>query len=411
MSDEFVLAQKYLAGGVNSPVRAFKGLAIDPVFIERGEGKYLFDINGKRYLDFCLSWGALMLGHAHPAVTEAVCAVVKKGTSFGAPTKQETKLAQLLCECVPSVERVRCVSSGTEAVMTAIRLARAFTGRNKILKFDGCYHGHSDCLLVSAGSGVAGLSQASSAGIPDGVFAQTLSIPFNDLPHLEKTLHEHGNDLAAVIIEPVPANMGLVLPHGGYLKAVRDLTTRRNILLVFDEVITGFRLGLGGAQERFGVTPDLTCLGKIIGGGFPVGAVGGRQDIMKLLAPEGPVYQAGTLSGNPVAMTAGITTVEWLRNNQKCYSDMELIVSDFAARWRGSSRFSIAHIGSMFTIFTCNHQVCNFKDAQDQSSSEFTTAFKRWLDNGIYLPPSRFETAFVSPFHTKEDMDSLLPQG
>ena len=408
VSADFQEAQRFIAGGVNSPVRAFQGIGVDPLFIERGDGKYLYDVDGNKYVDFCLSWGALILGHGHPAVMEAVSAAVQRGTSFGTVTRLETALARRICGCMPSIERLRFVNSGTEAVMTAVRLARVFTGRNTLLKFDGCYHGHSDGMLVSAGSGVAGLPAASSAGVPADIIRHTISIPFNDPAAAEKTIEENRAGLAAVIIEPVAANMGLVLPADGYLEALRALTRRYGIVLIFDEVITGFRLGAGGAQERFGVYPDLTTLGKIIGGGFPVGAVGGRRDIMKLLAPNGPVYQAGTLSGNPVAMNAGIATLDYLVAHRELYDRLENMVRAFAEEWRRTSPLTINAIGSMFTIFQTSRPVRSFADAQSQDESAFAAWYRAKLAQGIYLPPSRFETAFVSACHDAGDLHSLL---
>ncbi len=408
MTSDFEEARRWIPGGVNSPVRAFTGLGIDPVFIDRGEGRMLFDRDGKSYLDFCLSWGSLLLGHAFPPVIDEVTNALRKGTSFGAPTTLETKLARIICGAVPSCERIRFVNSGTEALMTAIRIARGFTGRDKILKFDGCYHGHSDSLLVSAGSGVAGLSSASSRGVPASVVSNTVSVPFNDEAAFLRALDATGESIALVVVEPVPANMGLVPPKAGILEFLRRETERRGILLCFDEVITGFRVMFGGVQDRFAVRPDLTCFGKIIGGGFPVGAVGGRKDLMDLLAPAGPVYQAGTLSGNPIAMTAGITTLEYLSCNQGVYANMEKLVSSFAERLRGSIPYTVNSFGPMFTIFTAKRPMENFDDAQTQDKDAFASAFRRMLGKGIYMPPSRFETAFVSAMHTEADMDTLF---
>ncbi len=408
MMSHFQEAQKYIPGGVNSPVRAFKDLGMEPLFIERGEGKYLFDSQGKRYIDFCLSWGALILGHAHGEIIEQVQKAVQKGTSFGAPTQLETELAKRVCNVVPSMDKVRFVNSGTEAVMTAVRLARAFTGRQTILKFDGCYHGHSDSLLVSAGSGVSGLPAASSSGIPADCIRHTISIPFNDKGALEEVFAREGNSLAAVILEPVPANMGLVLPEDGFLQSIRELTTRFSSVLIFDEVITGLRVGLGGAQERFNVFPDVTCLGKIIGGGFPVGAIGGRRDIMDQLAPVGPVYQAGTLSGNPVAMTAGIATLDYLTNHPDLYRRLEQLTDRFAEKWRAQKSLTINAFASMFTIFQTRQPVNNFADSRKQDEVSFRNWFTACVQEGVYLPPSMFETAFLSIDHDEEDLDALL---
>lgn len=406
--NDFSEAKKYISGGVNSPVRAFKSLGRDPVFIERGKGKYLFDNQGHMYLDFCLSWGAMILGHAREEIVEEVIKTVKRGTSYGAPTRLETELAKRVCHCFPSMERTRLVNSGTEAVMTAVRLARAFTGRDKILKFDGCYHGHSDGLLVSAGSGVSGLPSASSGGIPSDFVRHTISIPFNDKELLQEIFDRYGNSLAAVVLEPVPANMGLVLPEDGFLQLIRELTLRHSAVLVFDEVITGFRVGLGGAQERFGIRPDLTCLGKIIGGGFPVGAVGGRKDIMEQLAPEGSVYQAGTLSGNPVAMRSGVATLDYLASHKELYSTCEEAVKRFADKWRKRSKLTVNALSSMFTVFHTEKTVKNFIDSRQQNEASFRDWFCSLLEKGIYMPPSMFETAFVSVDHTEDDLDLLL---
>lgn len=408
MKTDFEEAQQYIAGGVNSPVRAFRGLDMDPIFIERGKGKTLVARGGKRYIDFCLSWGSLVLGHAHPRIINAVRKTLSRGTSFGAPTVLETELARLICTAVPSCERLRFVNSGTEALMTAIRLARAFTKRDTILKFDGCYHGHSDSLLVSAGSGVTGILEASSKGIPTTVTAKTISIPFNDNKAFLEIMERHGSEIALVVTEPVPANMGLVLPLPGFLECLREETRRRGALLCMDEVITGFRLGPGGAQEMMKVSGDLVCFGKIIGGGFPVGAVGGKKEIMDLLAPSGPVYQAGTLSGNPVAMTAGITTLEYLLSHQEIYGDMASLIEDFTQKWKRHSPCTINAVGSMFTIFATENSVRDFKDAQQQDPQRFGAFYRAALAQGLYLPPSRFETAFVSPLHTEKDLGRLL---
>ncbi|OHB69228.1 MAG: glutamate-1-semialdehyde-2,1-aminomutase [Planctomycetes bacterium RBG_16_43_13] len=405
----FLEAKKYLAGGVNSPVRAFKGIGRHPIFVKKAKGKYLFGEDGKKYLDFCLSWGPLILGHAHPAVAEAVKRAVDKGTSFGAPTSIETEFARLICKTVPSIERIRFVNSGTEAVMSAIRLARGFTGKKKILKFDGCYHGHLDCLLAKAGSGVSSLPDSSSLGVSTDTIRHTISVPFNDMDILEKNIKRCRNDLAAVIVEPVAGNMGVVLPQKAYLKSLREITKQYKILLIFDEVITGFRVSLGGAQEYYKVIPDLTILGKIIGGGFPVGAFGGKKEIMDILAPDGGVYQAGTLSGNPIALTAGLTTVRYLIEHKNIYQQMDNIVSQFAHAWKIKSNLALNHIGSMFTIFYTKSPVANYSDALIQDSDLFKKQYKRYLDAGIYLPPSMFETAFISIRHTINDMERLLP--
>ncbi|MCK5537668.1 MAG: glutamate-1-semialdehyde 2,1-aminomutase [Bacteroidales bacterium] len=401
-------AKKYIAGGVNSPVRAFKSIGIDPVFIQSAKGKYLKTADGRQLLDFCLSWGPMILGHANPIVINAVSKTLKKGTSFGAPTEAETKLAKIICDAFESIDKVRFVSSGTEAVMSAIRLARGFSNKDKILKFDGCYHGHSDSLLVAAGSGVAGISKSTSSGVPNDFLKNTISIPFNDEKIFCETIEKNAKNIAAVIVEPVPGNMGVVLPKPGFLEIVRKVTAEKEIVLIFDEVITGFRLTFGGAQHLFDVQPDMTILGKIIGGGFPVGAFGGKKDIMKCLAPDGDVYQAGTLSGNPVAMAAGISTLQFLSKNRQKYVEMNEIVSKFAKTWQKTSKNTINFKNSMFTIFHTEKPVTNFIEAQNQSSEDFRKFYIENLEKGIYLPPSMFETAFISTEHTIEDLNLLL---
>ena len=408
MKNLFNEAKKYIAGGVNSPVRAFKSIGIDPVFIQSAKGKYLKTADGRQLLDFCLSWGPMILGHANPIVLKAVSKSLEKGTSFGAPTEAETKLAKIICDAFESIDKVRFVSSGTEAVMSAIRLARGFSNKDKILKFDGCYHGHSDSLLVAAGSGVAGISKSTSSGVPNDFLKNTISIPFNDEKIFCETIEKNAKNIAAVIVEPVPGNMGVVLPKPGFLEIVRKVTAEKEIVLIFDEVITGFRLTFGGAQHLFDVQPDMTILGKIIGGGFPVGAFGGKKDIMKCLAPDGDVYQAGTLSGNPVAMAAGISTLQFLSKNRQKYVEMNEIVSKFAKNWQKTSKNTINFKNSMFTIFHTEKPVTNFIEAQNQSSEDFRKFYIENLEKGIYLPPSMFETAFISTEHTIEDLNLLL---
>ena len=409
MNNLFDEAKKYIAGGVNSPVRAFKSIGIDPVFIESAKSKYLKTSDGMVLLDFCLSWGPMILGHAHPVVINAVSEALEKGTSFGAPTQAETKLAKIICDAFDSIDKIRFVSSGTEAVMSAIRLARGFTGKDKILKFDGCYHGHSDSLLVAAGSGVAGISKSTSLGVPEDIIRNTISIPFNDEQIFRETVEKNAKNIAAVIVEPVPGNMGLVLPESGFLEMLRKITAENRIILIFDEVITGFRLTFGGAQHIYKIQPDMTILGKIIGGGFPVGAFGGKKEIMDCLAPDGNVYQAGTLSGNPVAMAAGTATLDHLSASPQIYSKMDEIINEFSEKWKSCSEKTINHIGSMFTIFHTDKPVTNFIEAQNQSLADFRTFFIEKLERGIYLPPSMFETAFISTEHTIEDFNLLLP--
>lgn len=377
----FLQAQEVLAGGVNSPVRAFKSVGGTPLFIQSAKGAAIRDADGSRYIDFVGSWGPMILGHSHSKVVAAIKAQAAKGTSFGAPTELETEMAELVCSAFPSIEKVRFVSSGTEAAMTALRLARARTGRDKIVKFSGCYHGHSDALLVKAGSGAATLGIPDSAGVTHGVSADTLALPYNDIAAAENLFEDMGDSIAAVIVEPVAANMGLVPPKPGFLKGLKNLTSRYGAVLIFDEVITGFRLEFGGAQTVFGITPDLTCLGKIIGGGLPVGAVGGRRDIMDLLAPLGPVYQAGTLSGNPLAMAAGLATLKELKRTRP-YSILkrrtEKLVAGLPAR--------VSQMGSLFTIF--------FDDER-----KYPKFFHALLEEGVYFPPSQFEVCFVSAAH------------
>ena len=407
MNNLFSEAKKYIAGGVNSPVRAFKSIGIDPVFIQSAKGKYLKTADGRQLLDFCLSWGPMILGHANPIVLKAVSEALEKGTSFGAPTEAETELAKIICDAFDSIDKLRFVSSGTEAVMSAIRLARGFSKKDKILKFDGCYHGHSDSLLVAAGSGVAGISQSTSSGVPNDIIKNTISIPYNDAKIFCETIEKNAKNIAAVIIEPVPGNMGVVLPKPGFLEIVRKVTDENKIVLIFDEVITGFRLTFGGAQHVFDVQPDLTILGKIIGGGFPVGAFGGKNEIMECLAPEGDVYQAGTLSGNPVAMAAGTATLQFLSKNLQKYVEMNEIVSKFAKNWQKTSKKTINFKNSMFTIFHTESPVTNFVEAQNQNPEDFRKFYLDKLEKGIYLPPSMFETAFVSTEHTIEDLNLL----
>jgi glutamate-1-semialdehyde 2,1-aminomutase len=404
---QFDRALQVLAGGVNSPVRSWKALGRPPFFTSRAAGKHLYTTEGNPLLDFCCSWGPLILGHAHPLVTAAASEAILRGTSYGTPTEIETQFAARICATVPSIEKVRFVNSGTEAVMSALRLARGFTGRDTIVKFDGCYHGHSDSMLVAAGSGVSGLAESTSAGIPQEGLRSTLSLPFNDIDAVARVFRERGERIAAVIVEPVAGNMGVVLPRQGFLETLRKLTVQSESLLIFDEVITGFRLAAGGAQERFGIIPDLTILGKIIGGGFPVGAFGGRADIMAYLAPDGPVYQAGTLSGNPVALHAGYAAVDYLVCNPHRYGQMERMVLDFSHELRRHTGTTVNCIGSMFTVFATDHPVESYQDASRQDPELFRKRFFACLEGGIYLPPSMFESAFVSTAHTPRDLEEL----
>jgi glutamate-1-semialdehyde 2,1-aminomutase len=389
-----------MPGGVNSPVRAFGGVGGDPIFIERASGPYLFDVDGNRYLDYVQSWGPMILGHACSEVRQAVSEAAVHGFSFGAPTAAESELARLVIASVPSIEMVRFVNSGTEATMSALRLARAYTGRNKIIKFSGCYHGHADQLLVQAGSGVATMGLPDSPGVPAATTGHTLTAPYNDAGAVEELLRASPDDIAAVIVEPVAANMGVVLPRPGFLEELRRLTREYGALLIFDEVITGFRLALGGMQERTGVLPDLTCLGKIIGGGMPVGAYGGRRAIMELVAPAGPMYQAGTLSGNPLAMAAGLATLTRLRLPGQ-YAELERkagLLGDALADVLQQAQVpaQLVRIGSLFTLFFTTRPVANYADAKTSDTRRFASFFWQMLHRGIYLPPSQFEACFVS---------------
>ncbi|MDP9237492.1 MAG: glutamate-1-semialdehyde 2,1-aminomutase [Chloroflexota bacterium] len=406
------MAQQYLPGGVDSPVRAFKAVGGEPVIVSYGNGAHIWDADGNEYIDYVASWGPLIFGHAHPSVVQILQKAAERGTSFGATTELEVELARLVCEAVPSIEQVRFVNSGTEATMSALRLARAFSGRDKILKFEGCYHGHSDGLLAKAGSGIATLGLPDSAGVPASFTAETLVAPYNDRAEVERLFEKHGEAIAAVIIEPVAANMGLVPPASGFLQFLRDITAREGALLIFDEVITGFRLAAGGAQMYYGVVPDLTCLGKIIGGGLPVGAYGGRRDIMSLVAPLGPVYQAGTLSGNPMAMAAGIVTLRMLQN-EGLYRVLDDMGSTLASGLRAAALsaecdVTIAQLGSMLTIFFAPEAPHDYTSAKRADPARFGRFFVSMLDAGVYLPPSQYEVMFVSAAHQQADFDRTI---
>lgn len=396
----FAEAQELMPGGVNSPVRAFRGVGGDPVFIARADGPYLFDEDGNRYLDYVQSWGPMILGHTYPPVLSAVIEASTNGFSYGAPTAAESTLAHLVIDSVPSIEMVRFVNSGTEATMSALRLARAYTKRSKIIKFSGCYHGHADMLLVQAGSGVATMGLPDSPGVPSETTSNTLIAPYNDAEAVEALFRTYPNEIAAIIVEPVAANMGLVQPQPGFLAELRRVTQEHGALLIFDEVMTGFRVALGGMQERVGITPDLTCLGKIIGGGLPVGAYGGRREIMQLVAPVGPMYQAGTLSGNPLAMAAGIATLKELRKPGQ-YAELERksqVLCDGLTQVIQQSGVAaqLQRIGCMFTIFFTTQPIRNYADAKTSDTQRFGHFFWRMLRQGIYLPPSQFEACFVS---------------
>jgi len=408
----FEQAQKYIPGGVNSPVRAWKSVDMTPIFIEKGEGSKIYDVDGKEYIDYVGSWGPLILGHAHPRVADALRRVLQKGTTFGAPTELEVQLAELLIQAIPSLEMVRMVNSGTEATMSAIRLARAYTGRSKVIKFDGCYHGHGDLLLVKGGSGLATLGIPGSPGVPGDLVKHTLSLPYNDIKAVRKVIEREGRDIACVIVEPIAGNMGVVPPKEGFLEELRALTHKEGILLIFDEVITGFRISYGGAQKFYDVKPDLTCLGKIIGGGLPVGAYGGKREIMRYVAPEGDVYQAGTLSGNPLAMAAGIETIKILdgdgtyeileKRSRFLWNELEKMVK------KTNIPTYVAHVGSMGTLFFTSAEVTDFNTAKSCDTHMFSKYFRGMLKHGIYWPPSQFETSFISLAHSEKDLENTV---
>ncbi len=409
----FETAEGLLPGGVNSPVRAFRAVGGVPRFIDRAEGSRIYDIDGREYIDYVGSWGPMILGHSHPQVVEAIRKAVERGTSYGAPTPGEIDLARTIIEAFPSMEMIRMVSSGTEAVMSAIRLARGFTGRDKILKFDGCYHGHGDSLLVKAGSGVATLGIPGSPGVPACLAELTITVPFNSIEAFRTAVARYGNELACVIVEPVAGNMGVVTPRPGFLETLRELTRKAGIVLIFDEVITGFRLTYGGFQKLCGLEPDLTCLGKIIGGGLPVGAFGGKRTIMDFLAPNGPVYQAGTLSGNPLAMSAGLATLETLRSRRDDYAALDRRTADLCAAMGKLFRTAelpvrINRSGSLFTVFFTDSDVFDYETACHCNSERYARFFKGMLDRGVYLAPSAFEAAFVSFAHSDEDLEKTL---
>jgi len=407
-------AEQVMPGGVNSPVRAFRAVGGEAPFIVRGQAAYIFDADGNRYIDYVGSWGPMILGHAAPSVVEAITAAARHGTSFGASTPSEADLADMVIGAFPHLEKVRFVNSGTEATMSAIRLARAYTRRKYIVKFEGCYHGHADALLVKAGSGVATLGIPGSAGVPEEFTQFTLALPFNDTDALEKAFAKFKHQIACVIVEPVVGNMGCVPPVGGYLEALRAITRRDQTLLIFDEVMTGFRLAFGGAQELYAITPDLTTMGKIIGGGLPVGGYGGPAEIMDLVAPLGPMYQAGTLSGNPLAMAAGVATVQHLREHRKeIYPRLEklsreLVAGVAAAAQQAAIPMSYNRVGSMFTWFFTPGPVTDWGSASKADSQAFGRFFRSLLDAGVYLPPSQFEAAFLSAAHTEQDVRQTI---
>jgi glutamate-1-semialdehyde 2,1-aminomutase len=408
-ASRFELAKQYIPGGVNSPVRAFKGVGGEPVFIERARGSWLWDADGKRYIDYVGSWGPMILGHAHPAVIEAVAAAIEKGLSFGAPTEIETELARLLCETIPALERVRMVSSGTEATMSAIRLARGFTGRDRIVKFEGCYHGHADSLLVKAGSGALTIGVPTSPGVPAALAELTLTMEYNNIDQVKELFSKLGEEVAAIIVEPIAGNMNLVPPEPGFLEGLRELCSEYGAVLILDEVMTGFRVGLTGAQGLYGVVPDLCTYGKVIGGGMPVGAFGGREDIMAQIAPDGPVYQAGTLSGNPVAMAAGLQTLE-LVSVEGFYDALSDTTSRLAHGIRSVASAAgvplcVQQVGGMFGIlFTEVSSVTSYAGVMASDAEKFGRFFHNMLSEGVYLAPSAFETGFVSTAHSDKDI-------
>jgi glutamate-1-semialdehyde 2,1-aminomutase len=426
----FSEALKCIPGGVNSPVRAFRAVGGQPFFVNKAKGSRVWDVDGNEYLDYVLTWGPAILGHAHPKIISAVKAAADNGTSFGIPNPYEVTMAKLICSLVPSVEKVRMTNSGTEACMSAIRLARGFTKRDKIIKFDGCYHGHADSLLVKAGSGALTFGNPDSAGVPAAFTQHTIALPYNDTEAVKAAFAANKNQIAGIILEPVPGNAGLYLPKPGYLEFLREITKATGTLLILDEVMTGFRLAKGGAQERFGVTPDLSCFGKVIGGGLPVGAFGGRAEIMDYLAPLGPVYQAGTLSGNPVAMAAGIAALEELSRSAKCemrsaksevrspksedaYARLEELGAQLEAGMRGAAKSAGVPVqfnrcGSMFCAYFTSEPVHNLADAMKSDRERFKKYFHGMLDEGIYIAPSQFEAGFISTAHSAEDIDRTM---
>ncbi|MDQ0270002.1 glutamate-1-semialdehyde 2,1-aminomutase [Cytobacillus purgationiresistens] len=410
-AEAFKEAVKLMPGGVNSPVRAFKSVDMDPIFMERGKGSKIYDIDGNEYIDYVLSWGPLILGHTNDRVVEAIKKVAESGTSFGAPTLMENELAKLVIERVPSIEIVRMVSSGTEATMSALRLARGYTGRNKILKFEGCYHGHGDSLLIKAGSGVATLGLPDSPGVPEGIAKNTITVPYNDLESVKYAFEQYSDDIAGIIVEPVAGNMGVVPPLEGFLEGLREMTTEYGALLIFDEVMTGFRVGYNCAQGYFGVTPDITCLGKVIGGGLPVGAYGGKAEIMERIAPSGPIYQAGTLSGNPLAMAAGYETLSQLTPESyeefiKKADKLELGLRTAAEKYQ--IPHTINRAGSMIGIFFTNEDVTNYEKAKTSNLDFFASYYREMANQGVFLPPSQYEGLFLSTAHSDEDIEKTI---
>ncbi|MEQ8476748.1 glutamate-1-semialdehyde 2,1-aminomutase [Fulvivirga sp.] len=409
----FKKANEFIPGGVNSPVRAFKAVGGDPIFIKSAKGAYLFDEDGNKYIELINSWGPMILGHANEEIEEALRGALSSSFSFGAPTRKEVEMAELIASMVPSIEKVRMVNSGTEATMSAVRLARGFTNRNKIIKYEGCYHGHGDSFLIAAGSGVVTMGSPDSPGVTQGVANDTLTAPFNDLQATKELIDNNKDEIAAIILEPVVGNMGCVLPKEGFLEGLRKLCDEHGIILIFDEVMTGFRLAIGGAQEHFGVKPDLTTLGKIIGGGMPVGAYGGRADIMDYVSPSGPVYQAGTLSGNPMAMTAGLAMLNHLNNHPEVYTQLEATAKRITSGIQSNLdamglNYTINQIGSMFSLFFTDVKVTNFEEAKTSDTTMFGKYFKGMLDKGVYLAPSQYESLFLSTSITEGIADQII---
>jgi glutamate-1-semialdehyde 2,1-aminomutase len=402
----FERAKQSIPGGVNSPVRAYRSVGGTPPFIARGQGARIWDADGNEFVDYIGSWGPLLLGHRHPAVIDAIEKALEIGTSFGAPTEREIELAELIRDLVPSIEMVRLVNSGTEASMSALRVARGFTGRDVTIKFEGCYHGHVDSLLVKAGSGVATLGLPDSPGVPKGFSDTTIALPFNDPQAVAETFQARGNQIAAVIVEPVVGNMGCVPPAPGYLQALRDLCTRHGALLIFDEVMTGFRVAAGGAQQLYGIKPDMTVMGKVIGGGLPIAAYGGRRDIMSHIAPMGPIYQAGTLSGNPLAVSAGIAMLQYIKENPGLYAELDARAQRLAEA--APVGMTVNRVGSMFTWFFTDQPVTDYESARRADTGRFKKFFHGMLERGIYLPPSQFEAAFVSTAHGDADIECTV---
>ena len=409
----FEKANLYIPGGVNSPVRAFKSVGLEPIFIEKADSAYIYDINGKEYIDYICSWGPMILGHNNKSIREAVIKACENGLSYGAATKLEVDIAEFICENVEAVDKIRMVNSGTEAVMSAIRLARGYTGKDKIIKFDGCYHGHSDSMLIKAGSGLMTDGMPDSSGVAKNCAKDTISLPYNDIKSLEKAFDTYKGEIACVILEPVAANMGVVLPKEDYLQSLRKLCDENNTLLIFDEVITGFRLSFGGASEYFGIKPDLVTYGKIIGAGMPVGAYGGKKEIMDMIAPNGPVYQAGTLSGNPIAMTAGLTQLKILKENKEIYENINnmskyMFENIKEILKRKNLDYTVNYIGSLGNIFFTNESIYNYEQAKKSDVNKYSIYFKNMLEKGVYIAPSQFEAMFISNAHSKEIVDKTL---